>query len=209
MNEQTVFIVDDDDGSLNSMAWLVQSLRFNVETFSSASEFLESFDPQRPGCIVLDVRMPGLSGLCLQETLTGLDYCPPIIFVSGHGDVPMSVRAIKAGAVDFLEKPVNDQIFLDLINEAIQLDAKARQMQDRAPDVKQLLSRLTPREAEVMNEIVSGKTLKQIAAEFQISFQTASKHRIQVLEKLNVANDVELVRLVLGLPVTEKVTFCS
>lgn len=198
MIEPRVVIVDDDAGSLHSLAFLIESMNIKVETYERPSDFLKQWDPSIPGCLVLDVRMPEMNGLDLQAELSKLDYIPPIIFVTGHGDIPMSVRAIKAGAIDFLQKPINDQALLDRINEAIQFDKKARE--SRSPDqlFPDLVSRLTIREREVMDRLIRGLSLKQISIEFGISFQTVSKHRARVLQKIGVANDVELVRVSLG-----------
>lgn len=197
MEVPTVYIVDDDSGSLNAMRWLVESMRFDVVACSSPHKFLDVFDPQRHGCIVLDVRMPGMSGLDLQEALNELEYCPPVIFITGHGEIPMSVRAIRAGAIDFLEKPVNDQFLLDRINEAVAIDLRARESHAGRSELNSRVEELTPREHEVMELLVSGKTVKEISTEFDVSVQTASKHRARVLEKIGVQNDVELVRRVL------------
>ncbi|WP_220498301.1 response regulator transcription factor [Rhodopirellula sp. JC639] len=198
MTEPTVVIVDDDQGSLHSLAFLVESMNLRVQTFDRPSEFLNKFDPSIPGCLVFDVRMPGMSGLELQTELSKWDYVPPIIFVSGHGDIPMSVRAIRAGAIDFLQKPVKDQVLLDRINEAIEIDRRARESSPVSDSFSRAVSRLTSREREVMDLLVQGRSLKQISIEFGISFQTVSKHRARVLEKLQVGNDVELVRRCLG-----------
>lgn len=193
MSISTVYIVDDDEGSLKSLAFLVQSMGHQTRTFSTAEAFLENWNPDDPGCVVLDVRMPGISGLTLQEKLSSLTYCPPIIFVTGHGDIPMSVHAMKAGALDFFQKPVNDQILLDRISEAIQQDEKARSEACEKLEIKRCIEKLTPREYEVAELLISGFSLKEVAKQFQISVQTASKHRTSVLDKMKVQNDVELV----------------
>ncbi len=193
MIKPTVNIVDYDEGSLKSLAWLVQSMGHNVKTYSTAEDFLNAWNPHDPGCVVLDVRMPGISGLTLQEKLSKLDYCPPIIFVTGHGDIPMSVHAIKSGALRFFQKPVNDQILLDRISEAIQKDIAARDEIKAQMEVKTCVNLLTPRELEVMDLLIAGCSLKEISKRFGISVQTASKHRTNVLDKMGVLNDVELV----------------
>ncbi|QDV45034.1 Response regulator protein TmoT [Stieleria neptunia] len=198
MTEPTVVVVDDDQAALHSLAFLIESMNIKVQTFDRPKEFLQNFDPSVPGCLVLDVRMPEMNGLDLQAELEKWDYIPPIIFVSGHGDIPMSVRAIKAGAIDFLQKPIKDQILLDRINEAIQIDKHARESMPPCKEFSDRVSRLTSREREVMELLVQGRSLKQISIEFGISFQTVSKHRARVLDKLEVGNDVELVRLCLG-----------
>ena len=191
-------IVDDDEGSLNSLAFLIESMSLRVETYDRPGEFLRHWDPSVPGCLVFDVRMPEMSGLDLQAELAKYDYVPPIVFISGHGDIPMSVRAIKAGAIDFLPKPLNDQQLLDRINEAIEVDRMARESHQSDGGFLRLASQLTNREREVMDRLVIGRSLKQISIEFGISFQTVSKHRTRVLEKMGVSNDVELVRFSLG-----------
>ncbi len=198
MTEPTVVVVDDDQAALHSLAFLIESMNIKVQTFDRPNDFLQNFDPSVPGCLVIDVRMPEMNGLDLQAELAKWDYVPPIIFVSGHGDIPMSVRAIKAGAIDFLQKPVTDQTLLDRINEAIQIDKRARESMPPSRGFSDLVSRLTNREREVMELLVQGRSLKQISIEFGISFQTVSKHRARVLNKLEVGNDVELVRLCLG-----------
>ena len=196
--EPIVVIVDDDEGSLRSLAFLIESMGMNVQTYSRPSDFLENWDPSKPGCLILDVRMPEMNGLDLQTELNRFAYVPPIIFVTGHGDIPMSVRAMRAGAVDFLQKPINDQALLDRINEAIELDRKARSCNATKEGFTEGATKLTNREREVMERLIRGRSLKQISMEFGITFQTASKHRAKVLEKIGVSNDVELVRLSLA-----------
>ncbi|MCA9140514.1 MAG: response regulator transcription factor [Planctomycetales bacterium] len=202
----TVVIVDDDKGSLNSLAFLIESMNLSVQTFERPRDFLDHWDPSVPGCLVLDIRMPDMNGLDLQSELSKLDYVPPIVFVTGHGDIPMSVRAIKAGAIDFLQKPINDQQLLDRINEAIEIDRKARETSMTDDSFLEVATQLTGREREVMDRLILGRSLKQISIEFGISFQTVSKHRAKVLEKMGVANDVELVRLSLGADAPENPT---
>ena len=189
----TVFLVDDDESLRDAIAWLLESVTLRVESFASAAEFLDTFDPNRHGCVVLDIRMPGMSGLALQEQLREMGAKIPLIFVTGHGDVPMCVQAFQNGAFSFLEKPVNHQKLLDEINRAIEHDATQRQ--DRTSHLASRLDTLSPREREVMALLVAGKSMKFIANQFGISVQTCSKHRARVLEKMSVDNDVELVRL--------------
>lgn len=196
--QPTVVIVDDDKGSLNSLAFLIESMDLRVQTYERPRDFLENWDPTIPGCLVLDIRMPEMNGLDLQAELSKLDYVPPIVFVTGHGDIPMSVRAIKAGAIDFLQKPIKDQQLLDRINEAIEIDQQAREASTGDNTFVADATQLTSREREVMDRLILGRSLKQISIEFGISFQTVSKHRAKVLEKMGVANDVELVRLSFG-----------
>lgn len=195
--ESTVFVIDDDQSLREALEWLLESIDLPVETFSSANEFLEAHDPARPGCLVVDIRMPGMSGLELQAQLNERDSKVPIIVITGHGDVPTCVRAFEGGAFAFLEKPVNHQQFLDHIQRAIEHDRERRALRkDNAHLVPQINS-LTPREREVMDLIAGGKTMKQVAGMLKISIQTCSKHRARVLEKLGVDTDVELVRLLL------------
>ncbi len=194
----TVFLVDDDESVRDALSWLIESIELKVETFDSASQFLEALNPTRPGCLVLDVRMPGMSGLELQEELHAAKCGLPVILITGHGDVPMCARAFETGAFAFLEKPVNQQQLLDYIQRAIEQDRKNRLPTQPCPDLAPRLELLTPRETEVMEMLISGKSMKQIASELSISIPTCSKHRAKVLDKLRVENDVELVRLVLS-----------
>ncbi len=193
----TVFVIDDDQSLREALEWLLESVDLRVETFSSGSEFLDAYDPDRPGCLVLDIRMPGMSGLELQSQLNQKGSFLPIIVITGHGDVPTCVRAFEGGAFAFLEKPVNHQQLLDQIQRAIEHDQQQRQAESVHPQLAGKLDALTPREHEVMDLLAAGKTMKQIAHQLDISVQTCSKHRARVLEKLGVATDVELVRLLL------------
>ncbi len=193
----TVYIVDDDEGSLKSLAWLVSSVGLQVETFLRPEEFLEKKELCAPACLILDVRMPAISGLEMQTTLLNNEYCPPIIFVTGHGEIPMSVRAMKAGAIDFIQKPIDDQLLLDRIHEAIETDARNRARRQKQKTRAARANQLTARERDVMEQLVAGRTIKEIASHFGISIQTTSKHRARVLEKMHVENDVQLVRLAL------------
>jgi FixJ family two-component response regulator len=196
--EPKVILVDDDAAALKSLRWLLESAHLQVEDHSSAEALLEVYDPDVPGCLVIDYRMPGMSGLDLQETLLQRGSQHPIIFVTGYGDVPTCSRAYHQGAFDFVEKPVNHQALVDLVQRAISEDARRRAVQASHPDISLQRSRLTPRELEVMDLLVEGKTVKQIAAELGVGFPTAARHRTRVLEKMQVTNDVELVRLVLS-----------
>lgn len=195
-SEATVFLVDDDQDLRDALVWLLESVELTVETFASAHEFLDSYDPERAGCLVLDIRMPGMSGFELQKQLREKDVNVPVIVITGHGDVPMVDQAYRNGAFSFLEKPINQQKFLDDIHLAIKHDLDIRR--DRPTDFLVKLKTLTPRENEVMDLIAAGKTMKEIASQLEISIQTCSKHRVRVLEKMNVGNDVELVRLILS-----------
>ncbi len=197
-NQPTVFVVDDDAAALKSLRWLLESVDLRVVGYRSAQELLAEYDPGVPGCLVLDVRMPGMSGLELQDELVERDCRHPIIFVTGHGDVPTCSKAYRNGAFDFIEKPVNDQAIVDLVNQAVCADAARRSEHANRPDLTAQRSLLTPREQEVMDLLVDGKSVKQIAVELGVGFPTAARHRSRVLEKMQVGNDVELVRLVLA-----------
>lgn len=195
ISDATVFLVDDDESLRDALVWLLESVKLKVETFASATSFLEAFDPNRHGCLVVDIRMPGMSGLALQKQLREDNIEIPVLVVTGHGDVPMCVEAFQDGAFSFMEKPVNHQKFLDEIFRAIEHDAQHR---SRSSDVASRVETLSPREREVMELLTSGKSMKRIASQFGISIQTCSKHRARVLEKMAVNNDVELVRLLLS-----------
>jgi two-component system response regulator FixJ len=194
--EPTVVLVDDDESVRDALKWLIESVDLRVDTYASAAEFLTSFDPQTPGCLILDVRMPGMSGLELQQNLAAHKCRLPIIIITGHADVAMCIRAFEGGAFAFLEKPVNQQDLLEQIQKAIAHDRKNRQESMPAADIEDRISRLTPREREVMDLLVAGRSMKQIAKKLQISLPTCSKHRGSVLGKLEVENDVQLVRRV-------------
>ncbi len=195
--EPTVILVDDDQTVRESLQWLIESVDLRVVTYGSAAEFVERFEPLTPGCLVLDVRMPGMSGLELQESLKAYNCGLPVIIITGHADVPMSIRAFEAGAFAFLEKPVNQQLLLGKICEAIEKDRIDRQ-QAIPDDIELRIARLTPREHEVMKLLVAGQSMKQIARTLQISVPTCSKHRTKVLEKIEVENDVRLALCVHG-----------
>ena len=195
--EPTVILVDDDETVRESLKWLIESVDLRVVTYGSAAEFIESFDPLAPGCLVLDVRMPGTSGLELQENLAAHRCGLPVIIITGHADVPMSVRAFEGGAFAFLEKPINQQVLLEKISKAIEQDKINRQ--EAVPDdIDQRIARLTSREREVMDLLVAGHSMMKIAGKLQISVPTCSKHRTKVLEKLEVDNDVRLALCIHG-----------
>ena len=192
-----VFIVDDDPGVLDSLKFLMRSVGLDAETYQSAHEFLSAFDLERPGCLVLDVRMPGMSGLELQERLVSMGSVLPIIFITAHGDIPMAVQAVKAGAVDFVQKPFRDQDLIDKIQGALQQDAQMRrQLADRA-DIVERIESLTPREREVMHWVVEGKPNKVIAHSLGISQRTVEIHRARVMEKMQAESVPHLVQMVL------------
>ena len=190
-----VFVVDDDAPMRESLKNLIRSVGLRVELFSSAQEFLRSKRLDLPSCLVLDVRLPGLSGLDLQKRMTEAGMEIPIIFITGHGDIPMSVRAMKAGAVEFLTKPFRDQDLLDSIQEALERDRKAREERAALQELRSRFASLTPREREVMERVVAGLLNKQIGAELGTSETTVKIHRHQVMEKMGAGSLPELVRM--------------
>jgi RNA polymerase sigma factor (sigma-70 family) len=193
--EATVFVVDDDAPLRESLRNLIRSVGLRVELFASAQEFLQSQQPDTPSCLVLDVRMPGLSGLDLQKQTSEAGLEIPIIFITGHGDVPMTVRAMKAGAVEFLTKPFRDQDLLDAIQQALERSRNAREQRAATKELRQRFASLTPREREVMERVVAGLLNKQIGAELGTSETTVKIHRHQVMEKMGAGSLPELVRM--------------
>ena len=201
MADPTVFIVDDDEAYRDSVCELLSSVGLATETFSSALAFLSAFDAEQPGCLVLDVRMARMSGLALQQRLAAMGARIPIVFISGHGDIAMAVRAVKEGAVDFVQKPYREQQLLDAVDEALRRDAR-----QRAPvhDPQQVLAErsgvLTEREREIMGLAVQGLTSKLIAKDLGISHRTVEQHRSRLLDKLGVGSISELVRITQSRP---------
>ena len=199
MNEEpTVFVVDDDEAIRKSLRWLIESVDLKVQTFESAQEFLEAYDPDVPGCLVLDVRMKGMSGLDLQEKLVEDDIRIPVIILTGHGDVPMAVRAMKGGAVDFLQKPVSDQVLLDHIQHALQEDSKGRESRAEDMLIQKRVEQLTKREKQVMQHVVNGMSSKEIASELGVSFKTIEAHRAKIMKKMKAKSVPHLIRMSLG-----------
>jgi len=194
-SEPVVFIVDDDASVRKSLERLVRSVGLRGETFASAPEFLQRAGADGPSCLVLDVRMPGVSGLALQERLAAAGPRIPIIFITGHGDITMSVRAMKAGAVDFLTKPFNDQDLLETIQEAIARDRQAREEWAVLQGIQRRVALLTPRERDVLALVAAGLLNKQIAAELGMSEKTVKAHRAQVMQKMQVSSVAQLVLL--------------
>ena len=194
----TVHVIDSDPVSRRSIRRLLESDGLRVESSRTATEFLDKYDPEGHGCLVLEAHMPGMSGLDLQERLVAGGRCLSIIFVTDSGDVPTCVRAMKLGAVDFLEKPVNEQELLSLIRAAIDEDRRRCLLDRQRRETRLRLDRLTPREREVMAHMMKGKPAKRIAAELGIAHATALTHRVRVLQKLNVRSETELVRRFAG-----------
>lgn len=191
----TVIVVDDDASVRKALGRLLRSAGFNVELRGSAEEFLRQAPENSPACLVLDVHMPGLSGLDLQRELSERDINLPIIFITGRGTVPMSVKAMKAGAVDFLPKPFDDDALLSVVGSAIEKDRHARHEQAEREEINQRLESLTPREREVLELVIIGKLNKQIASELGTSIKTIKVHRGRVMRKMNVKSVAELVHL--------------
>lgn len=193
--QPTVFVVDDDEAMRSSLKWLIESVGMRVECHASAEGFINSYYPGRSGCLLLDVRMPGMSGLELQEYLHNHEITIPIVIITGHGDVPMSVRAMKAGATDFIEKPFNDELLLDSIRNALLLDGNQRDQQAELAELAGRLALLTPREHEVMDMVTQGKSNKEIARSLDVSAKTVEAHRAKVMEKMQAKSLAALVRM--------------
>ena len=192
-----VYIVDDDNGMRTSLAWLLESVGVKSEGFASAAEFLSAFDVNTPACLVLDVRMPESSGFDVQSELNRLGATLPIIFVSGHGDIPMSVRALQHGAIDFVEKPYNSQQMLERVQRAMKLATQRHAKDKRQRELRERVESLTAREKEVLRGVIEGKGSKRIAADLSISVKTVDVHRASIKEKLGAASIAALVRDVL------------
>jgi two-component system response regulator FixJ len=195
MKQQTVYVVDDDDGVRNSLGFLLRSVDLNVELFASAQEFLDERGKEEVGCLVLDVRMPGISGLELQQELKSMGSSLPIIFITGHGDIPMAVEALKAGATDFLPKPFRDQELLDRIHQALDINREREHLAQEVREIEAQIDSLTPRESEVMGMVASGNANKVIAIDLGISQRTVEIHRAKVMEKMGVRALADLVRM--------------
>ncbi|WP_197685030.1 response regulator transcription factor [Bradyrhizobium canariense] len=192
-----MFIVDDDAAVLDSIAELVMSVGLRAATFRSAREFLDGFDPEQPGCLVLDVRMSHISGPALQDKLNTIGARVPIVFISGHGDIAVAIKTIKAGAVDFVQKPYREQQLLDSINEALRLDAESRLVTGTGEGFAERLATLTERERDVLEQVAKGLSSKSIARVLDISYRTVELHRGHIMEKLRVRSAAELIRLVI------------
>ena len=192
-----VYVVDDDEPLRDSLQFLLESAGYRAETYAAAEDFLAVSQPARGSCIVLDVRMPGMSGIELQHELARRGSTLPIIFLTGHGDVPMAVAAVKRGAFDFVEKPFEDERLLRLVAEALELDTAARERRARRLTATARLDTLTPREREVLDCVVEGRLNKRIAEDLGISIKTVEAHRARLMDKLGVDSTAQLVRLVI------------
>jgi FixJ family two-component response regulator len=193
----TVFVVDDDQAVRDSLALLMQSVGLDVETFPSAQDFLDAYQPAHRGCLISDIRMPGMSGLDLQERLSADRYHIPVIVLTGFGDVPAAVRALKGGAIDFVEKPFNPQALLDLVQQALVRDAELCELSAREADRAAHLALLTPREQEVLALVVAGKANKVIAIDLKISERTVELHRGRIMKKMGARSLADLMRIML------------
>ena len=194
---QAVFVVDDDDAVRDSLRLLLKSAGIPCEVFASAQEFLSAYDPAQPGCLVLDVRMPGMSGLEMQQELNLRGATIPVIFITGHGDIPMAVEAMQHGAFDFLQKPFRDQELLDRVNRALARDAEKRTQLRHKDIILERLTTLSPREREVLDLVTRGKPNKIVAADLGVSQRTVEIHRARVMEKMDATSLAELVRMMI------------
>ena len=195
----TVYIVDDDDGMRRALTVLMSTVGYSAVAFERPADFLQKLDPNQPGCLVLDVRMPEMSGLEVQQHLNRQGSMLPVILITGHGDIPMAVQAMKDGAFDFLQKPFRDQDLLDRINGALKQDAENRELVERHADLKRRVDSLTPREHEVMALVVDGRANKVIAIDLGLSERTVEIHRANVMEKMQARSVAHLVKMHLTL----------
>lgn len=195
MADSTVFVVDDDPAMRASLRWLIESVGLAVVTCSNAREFLDTYRPEQPGCLLLDVRMPGMSGLDLQSELSSRKIALPIVIITGYAEVPLAVRAMKAGAVDFIEKPFSDEALLECIRGAIKRDAERRRIELNRHSIARRLEQLTAREHDVLQRVVLGKSNKVIASELSLATKTVEAHRAHVMEKMQATSLAELIRL--------------
>jgi two-component system response regulator FixJ len=193
--EPIVFVVDDDRAMRDSLRWLLESIGLSVRTYATAADFLGDHDPAQPGCLVLDVRMPGMSGLDVQTELAKRGSELPTIVVTGHAEVAMAVRAVKAGALDFIEKPFSDQLLLDRVRQALEIDRQSREVRVRREDARRRLASLSAREREVLSLVAAGKANKEIAAALGLSPKTVEVHRAHVMSKMAVDSLAELIRV--------------
>lgn len=197
-DDSTVFIVDDDKEVREAIELLMHSIGLPAKTYESAQDYLDNFDAELAGCLVLDVRMRGMSGLALQEHLKSLPLSPPVIIITGHGDVPMAVQAVQNGASNFIEKPFNEQVLLDSIHRALEEDAKQRGKAIKIAEIKAKLALLTRREREVIEHVVTGKRNKIIASTLNITQSTVEAHRAKAMEKLEAKSLSDLMRIMIS-----------
>lgn len=197
--QPTVFVVDDDEAMRDSIHWLLETVNLETRMFACASDFVASCDPDEHGCLLLDVRMPGMSGMELLESLKYSGISLPVIMITGHGDVPMAVRALKHGAFDFIQKPFNAQELLDRVDAALDLDRRNRQRSSEIERRRTYFAALTEREAEVVEFLVAGDSSKVVAQKLKISPKTVDIHRANIMRKLNVGSVVEIAQLRLNL----------
>ena len=197
ITEPTVFIVDDDDAVLDSLRMLMKSVGLKTECHGSAADFLEAYNPERAGCLVLDGRMPGMSGIDLQERLASMHSMLPVIFITGHGDIQMAVHAMQAGAVDFIQKPFSDQALLERIQRTVAQDVKNRELLHKRAEIIRRIESLTPREKQVMEMVAAGNANKVIAIDLGVSERTVEIHRARVMKKMEAESLPHLVRMVL------------
>jgi FixJ family two-component response regulator len=196
---QSVFVVDDDDAVRDSLRLLLKSAGMACEVFASAQEFLSTYEPSRPGCLVLDVRMPGMSGLEMQHELNLRGAMIPVIFITGHGDIPMAVEAMQHGAFDFLQKPFRDQELLDRVQRALTRDLENRIRLRQTDRIRDRLATLSPREREVLELVTQGKANKMVAGDLGVSQRTVEIHRAHVMQKMEAGSLAELVRMMMAI----------
>ncbi len=196
-SEATIFVVDDDPGVRQSLEMLIRAIGQSVETYASAGEFLDAYTSERPGCLVLDLRMPGMSGLELQEELGSRGSNLPVIFITAHGDVPTAVDAVKGGAIDFIQKPFRDQDLIEKIELALEQNERALEETAERGDVQARVASLTSRERQVMDIVVDGKTNKSMATELRLSERTVEIHRARVMSKMGAESLADLVKMAL------------
>ncbi|MGC9163124.1 MAG: response regulator transcription factor [Thiomonas sp.] len=194
----TVYVVDDDEAVRDSLQWLLEGNDYRVRCFDSAESFLARFDPREIACLIVDVRMPGMNGLELQDELLRRGCRMPLVFITGHGDVPMAVETMKKGAVDFIEKPFNEVVLRDLVERMLQKARLDAEQQQAEASRGALLGKLTARESQVLERIVAGRLNKQIADDLNISIKTVEAHRANIMEKLGVNTVADLLKIALG-----------
>ena len=197
-NKGTVYVVDDDEAVRDSLQWLLEGNDYRVRCFDSAESFLTRFDPREVACLIVDVRMPGMNGLELQDELLSRGCTMPLVFITGHGDVPMAVDTMKKGAIDFIEKPFNEVVLRDLVDRMLQKARLSADQQQAEASRGALLGRLTARESQVLERIVAGRLNKQIADDLNISIKTVEAHRANIMEKLNANTVADLLKVALS-----------